>query len=166
MKAIVYKTNTGSTAEYALLLAQRTGLPAYEFADAKKNLPAGTEILYLGWVMASCVQGYKDAAKRFEIGAVCAVGLLPGSAQTEKTVREHTGVSESVPLFPLQGNFDLEKLRGIYRFVMQMLIHSLAKKEARTPDEEKMLCAMRSGAVYVDVNNLQAVFDWYENRGK
>jgi flavodoxin len=34
MKAIVYKTNTGSTKRYAEMLAKDTGLPAYELRQA------------------------------------------------------------------------------------------------------------------------------------
>ena len=36
MKAIVYTTNAGSTEQYAKLLAQETGLPAYSLAEAKR----------------------------------------------------------------------------------------------------------------------------------
>lgn len=50
MKAIVYTSNTGSTARYAELLGHETGLPVY--ASETRNLPAGAEIIYLGWIMA------------------------------------------------------------------------------------------------------------------
>ena len=36
MNAIIYTTNTGSTESYAKLLAQKTGLPVYSLAEAKK----------------------------------------------------------------------------------------------------------------------------------
>ena len=38
MDAIIYTTNTGSTGQYAKLLAQETGLPAYSLAEAKKRV--------------------------------------------------------------------------------------------------------------------------------
>ena len=43
MDAIIYTTNTGSTGQYAKLLAQETGLPAYSLAEAKKRVFAGAE---------------------------------------------------------------------------------------------------------------------------
>ena len=52
MDAIIYTTNTGSTGQYAKLLAQETGLPAYSLAEAKKRVFAGAEVVYLGWIMA------------------------------------------------------------------------------------------------------------------
>ena len=57
MDAIIYTTNTGSTGQYAKLLAQETGLPAYSLAEAKKRVFAGAEVVYLGWIMAGSVKG-------------------------------------------------------------------------------------------------------------
>lgn len=33
MKAIVYTSNTGTTAEYAKLIGEKTGLPVYSFEE-------------------------------------------------------------------------------------------------------------------------------------
>ena len=63
MDAIIYTTNTGSTGQYAKLLAQETGLPAYSLVEAKKRVFAGAEVVYLGWIMAGSVKGYAVAAK-------------------------------------------------------------------------------------------------------
>ena len=52
MDAIIYTTNTGSTEQYAKLLAQKTGLPTYSLAEAKKRNFVGAEAIYLGWIMA------------------------------------------------------------------------------------------------------------------
>lgn len=56
MNAIIYTTNTGSTEHYAKLLAQKTGLPVYSLAEAKKRVFAGAEVIYLGWIMAGSVK--------------------------------------------------------------------------------------------------------------
>ena len=65
MNAIIYTTNTGSTECYARLLTQKTGLPAYSLAEAKKRVFVGAEVIYLGWIMAGSVKGYAGAAKRY-----------------------------------------------------------------------------------------------------
>ena len=44
MDAIIYTTNTGSTEQYAKLLAQKTGLPTYSLAEAKKRDFVGAEM--------------------------------------------------------------------------------------------------------------------------
>lgn len=39
MEAIIYTTNTGSAEQYAKILAQETGLPAYSMKEAQKKDP-------------------------------------------------------------------------------------------------------------------------------
>ena len=75
MKAIVYTSNTGHTAKYAKMLGEKTSLPVYALGEAKKQLSSGTEIIYLGWLFANGIKGYKKAAKKYKISAICAVGL-------------------------------------------------------------------------------------------
>lgn len=166
MKAIVYTTNAGSTEQYANLLAQKTGLPVYSLAEAKRTLSSGTEIVYLGWIMASTVKGYADAAKRYRICAVCAVGMGQTGTQVD-VVRKKNAIPQQIPLFTLQGNFDIEKLHGMYRFMMQMMVKfagkGLSNKQNRTPEEDDMLDMMLHGGNRVCTENLQAVLDWYKN---
>lgn len=83
MDAIIYTTNTGSTGQYAKLLAQETGLPAYSLAEAKKRVFAGAEVVYLGWIMAGSVKGCAGAAKRYQVCAVCGVGMGQTGTQTD-----------------------------------------------------------------------------------
>lgn len=59
MKAIIYTSNTGSTAEYAQLLGNELNLPVHNLQQAKNKVPAASEIIYLGWIMAGGIKGYK-----------------------------------------------------------------------------------------------------------
>ena len=52
MKAIIYTSNTGSTAEYAQLLGNELNLPVHSLQQAKNKVLSGSEIIYLGWIMA------------------------------------------------------------------------------------------------------------------
>ncbi len=164
MDAIIYTTNTGSTESYAKLLAQKTGLSAYSLAKAKKRVFAGAEVIYLGWIMAGSVKGYAEAAKRYQVRAVCAVGMGQTGTQTD-SVRKKSAVPLSIPLFTLQGNFNVKKLHGIYRPMMEIMVKtagkSLAAKKDRTPEEDDMLDMMLHGGERVKQENLSAVLDWY-----
>ena len=102
MDAIIYTTNTGSTGQYAKLLAQETGLPAYSLAEAKKRVFAGAEVVYLGWIMAGSVKGCAGAAKRYQVCAVCGVGMGQTGTQTD-SVRKKSEIPANIPLFTLQG---------------------------------------------------------------
>ena len=164
MNAIIYTTNTGSTEHYARLLAQKTGLPVYSLAEAKKRVFAGAEVIYLGWIMAGSVKGYAEAAKRYQVRAVCGVGMGQTGTQTD-SVRKKSAILTGVPLFTLQGNFDVKKLRGIYRPMMELMVKTagkaLAEKTDRTSEEDDMLDMMRCGGERVKAENLSAVLDWY-----
>ena len=167
MNAIIYTTNTGSTERYAKLLAQKTGLPAYSLAEAKKQVFAGAEVIYLGWIMAGSIKGYAEAAKRYRVRAVCGVGMGQTGTQTD-SVRKKSAVPADIPLFTLQGNFDVKKLHGIYRPMMEIMVKTvgkaLAEKSDRTPEEDDMLDMMRYGGERVKAENLGAVLDWFSAR--
>ena len=130
----------------------------------KKRVFAGAEVIYLGWIMAGSVKGYAEAAKRYRVRAVCAVGMGQTGTQTD-SVRKKSAVPANIPLFTLQGNFDVKKLRGIYRPMMEIMVKtagkSLAKKKDRTPEENDMLDMMLHGGERVKAENLSAVLDWY-----
>ncbi|MDY5558872.1 MAG: hypothetical protein SPG04_04880 [Candidatus Heritagella sp.] len=160
---IVYTSNTGYTEKYAKLLGEQLGLPAFS-AEQADSLPEGTEVLYLGWLMAGVVKGYKKAAQRFSVAAVCGVGMGPAGSQ-DSDVRKNNAIPQEVPVFTLQGGFDRTKLHGIYRFMMGVMIKvmgsSLRKKENRTPEEDAMLEMVTNGGDFVDVRQLDGVIAWY-----
>lgn len=160
---IVYTSNTGYTEKYAKLLGEQLGLPAFS-AEQADSLPEGTEVLYLGWLMAGVVKGYKKAAQRFSVAAVCGVGMGPAGSQ-DSDVRKNNAIPQKVPVFTLQGGFDRTKLHGIYRFMMGVMIKvmgsSLRKKENRTPEEDAMLEMVTNGGDFVDVRQLDGVIAWY-----
>ena len=162
--SIVYTSNTGYTAEYARLLGERTGLPVYSLAEAEQKLAAGNRVIYLGWLMAGKVQGYKKAAKRYKVQAVCGVGMGGNGSQLQE-VRKANAISEKTPLFTLQGGFDIQKLSGVYKLMMTIMIKTagkgLAEKQDRTPEEDVMLEMLTKGGSRVSAENLADVLDWW-----
>lgn len=163
--AIVYTSNTGFTAQYASLLGGETGLPVYSLEEAVKSLTQNSPILYLGWLAAGKVQGYDKAVTKFNLQALCAVGMAKCGSQMED-VRKSNNLPQGLPLFTLQGGFDLKKLRGVYKFMMLVMSKTVAKKLAakpdRTPDEEDMLDLFQNGGNRVSLENLRPVLAWYE----
>ena len=166
MKAIIYTSNTGSTAEYARLLGKELNLPVHSLQQAKSNVPAGSEIIYLGWIMAGGIKGYKEAAKLYKVRAVCGIGMGQTGTQL-KEVRDKNAIPQRIPLFTLQGNFDVKKLHGVYRFMMNIMVKTagkgLAAKTDRTPEEDDMLDMMVNGEKRVSLQNLKAVTEWYKS---
>jgi len=157
--AIVYTSGTGYTARYAALLSEKLGLPAHTLADAVKSLPAGTPVIYMGWLMAGSVKDYKKAARRFAIDAVISVGLGDTGAQDD-AARKACKLPADVPVFTVQGGMDLEKLRGPYKFAIKMLTKGMAAQKNRTPAEDRMLELLQKGGDYVSEKELAAVLAW------
>ena len=155
---------TGTTKEYAQLLSQHTGLPVYSFKEAKSIVTKGSEIIYLGWVMASKIQGYGKATKQYRVKAACGVCMGASGTQIQE-IREKNHISETVPFFSMQGGFDINKLHGIYKMMMTVMAKTagkgLAEKTDRTPDEDMMLNMMCNGANYVSENNMKDLLKWY-----
>ena len=161
--SIVYTSNTGYTAEYARLLGEKTGLPVYALDEAEQKLAAGNRVIYLGWLMAGKVQGYKKAAKRYKVQAVCGVGM-GGNGSQLREVRKANAIPEKTPLFTLQGGFDINKLSGVYKLMMTIMVKTagkgLAEKQDRTPDEDVMLEMLTRGGSRVSAENLAEVLAW------
>ena len=161
MKAIVYTSNTGHTAEYAKILGEKTGLTVYALSEAVKQLSNGTEIIYLGWLFANNIKGYKKAAKQYKISAICAVGLCDtGTAIAE--VRKVNAISEETPLFTMQGGMDKTKLHGINKVMINMLTKGMDSKKDRTEDDERMLYLLKNDQNYVSEENITAFMKWYK----
>ena len=115
-EAIVYTSNTGFTRRYAGMLSKKTGLEAY---DIRHAAPAkGRPVIFMGWLMAATVKDYASAAKKFDVRAVCGIGLCPTGALLAE-VRRAAKIPDAIPLFTVQGGMDHSKLRGIYKFAIK-----------------------------------------------
>ena len=163
IQAIVYTSNTGSTERYAKLLGHETDLPAYSLEEAKKVLKSGAQIIYLGWIMAGTIQGYREAEKRYQISMVSAVGMEPAGTQLRE-IREKNQIPETVQLYTLQGGYLIHKLRGVHKLMMLMVTSTagtaLAEKIDRTPEEDDLLELMEHGGSRVSIENLSAPIQW------
>lgn len=164
-EAIVYTSNTGHTARYADILGVKTGLPLYDLQEAKSKLPKNTPVIYMGWLFASKVKGYKKAMKRYDVSAVVGVGLCP-TGQLLKEVRSASKIPNETPLFTVQGGMDYAKLKGINKFMIDMFTKSLKKKNSSDPGEKAMLALVEHGGNFVNKKHLADVLRWYEKKAK
>lgn len=158
--AIVYSSNTGHTRKYALLLGEQIGLPAYSLEEAGSQLSGGSPVIYLGWLHASHVKGYAKAARRFDLRAVCAVGLCDTGTLTDQ-VRNATSIPEGIPLFTLQGGIDRSRLKGMDKLMISMLTKGLSSQKQRSAQDERMLELLSRDESYVSLENIAEVLRWY-----
>ena len=157
--AIVYVSNTGFTTRYAAMLSARLGIPAHPLAWALKELPAGTPVIHMGWLMAGSVRDCRKAARRFDVRAVVGVGLGDTGAQDEQA-RKACRLPADVPVFTVQGGMKLSELQGPYRIAIRLLTRAMAAKKDPTPGEARMTALLQAGGDFVSEKELAAVLAW------
>lgn len=159
--AIVYTSNTGNTARYASMLAEKLHLPLYSIDEAKKTLPKRTPIIYLGWLIAGKIKDLGKARRRFRVIAIGAVGLGATGGLSE-SLRKSNHIGEQIKLFELQGGMDHSKLAGIYKKMIETLIKMLSNKKMRTADEDAMFEMIKTGGDFVAEEKLAGLVAWFE----
>ena len=168
IEAIVYTSNTGNTEHYAKMLAARTGLPVYSAKDAETALSQGASVIYMGWIRASVIVGYREAAARYAIVCVLAVGMGETGGQLAE-LRKKNGLSESLPLFTMQGGLFFNKLRGMNAFMINFsrrkAIKVLKAEKKRTEAQNAMLIMLSKGASFVQEKHLQKPLFWLQSQG-
>lgn len=157
--ALVYTSHTGFTAQYAKLLSNSANLPAYDLSQSKAILSPGSSVLYLGWLCAGKIKGLSKAQKRYDVRAICAVGLTQASfMDISKLALDNR--CPSLPLFYLQGGYARQKLRGLYRPMMKAMEKMVTKAPAETEQQQAMQAAFVQGGDWVCAESLTPVLDW------
>lgn len=160
--AIVYQSNTGHTEQYASLLSKEINIPYYSIKESLTTLQKGSSIIYLGWIHAKKIVGYKKAKKKYQIKAICAVGLCDTNSLVRE-VREKNNIEESIPLFTLQGGIKKDELKGMDRFILNLLIKALEKDDDISLEDQRALCLLKTDANYVKKENLSLFLTWFRD---
>lgn len=135
MPVIIYNSNTGTTEKYAKLLSEKLGCDCVSL-DKSKKIATDEEIIFMSWVMGGGLEKYKDAKAKFtNIKAVCAVGMMPNEDNSNKVI-EKNAVTEQ--FFMLAGGFDIKKLKGMHKMMMNMMITKIKKDAGSAPSEKQL----------------------------
>mgnify|MGYP003207309569 CR=1 FL=1 len=165
MMIIIYKSNTGYTEQYAKLLSEQLGLPCYKLGSVPE-CHKGRDAIFLGWLFAGSIVGYKAASKKYHLRCVCGVGMGPPMPELVPGFREKMNIPESVKVFYLQGGFDINKLKGPMKLIMKVKCKEIAGRlnvrAELTPEEQATLRMTQTGASCVSKENLAEVVAWYK----
>lgn len=151
MTAIVYESNTGFTERYAKILSEKTGVPVYSLSEAKKKVAQTEEIVFLGWVFANKIKGLAKAQKLWKLYAVGAVGMNPRSDKNTEILRAAN--KPDCPLFYMWGGLDNSKLKGMNKFMLNLVRDSLEKENK--PEFADAIKVFREGGDFVSEEYLQ-----------
>lgn len=162
---IIYKSNTGYTEQYAKLLSEQLGLPCYKLGSVPE-CHKGRDAIYLGWLFAGNIVGYKTASKKYHLRCVCGVGMGPPVPELVPGFRDKMGIPDSVQVFYLQGGFDINKLKGPMKLIMKVKCKEIAGRlnvrAELSPEEQATLRMTQTGASCVSRENLAEVVAWYK----
>lgn len=146
--AIVYNSATGSCERYAKELSRTLHIPAYSVDNCPSK--ADGQYIFVSWILAGSVVGYQKAAKKYDIAAVVAVGMAPASKKTADGIKAKQSIP--VPVFSVQGAFNINKLSAPMKLIMKVKTKDIAKqlerKKASTPlnaQEQALLKMARTG---------------------
>ena len=160
VKYIVYTSNTGYTKKYAELLSERLLIPAIDLKAAKGRVPRKAEIIYMGWIRAGGLVGYGKVKRRYDVRGIVGVCLGASGSQIDglaKRCRPKNGV----PIFTVQGGMDRDRLTGINKSMIDMLVKMLRAKDDKTEDECKMLEMIENGGDFFNPDNLDPIVAYF-----
>lgn len=165
---IVYRSNTGFTREYAEMLAKAEKMKLFEAAEAEGKLAAGTEVLYMGPLMAGHIVGIDQAVKRYTVKAVCPVGMTPPDSPALASL-SRANYLPGTPVFYLQGGYAPKKLSWLKRRMVNVATKSMRERlqdkgSRRTPQEQAQLDMLLKGGSFVAYQNLGAVREWLKGQ--
>lgn len=152
VSAIVYSSSTGFTRRYAQLLAERTGLLAYDLGGNSLP-PKGSEVFCLGWLRAGSVVGLRKASGRYRVRGVGVVGM-------SLTPNGKTMEDAGLPAFYLPGGYCPGKLKGVNKVMMGMFVRMMTKKPPKNEEEAAMQKALLEGCDFFDPARLEPVVEF------
>lgn len=158
--AIVYTSSSGFTEKYAEMLARATKIPAYRLESIRECPAQGASVVYLGWLCAGKIKGLSKARGRFDVQAVCAVGMAP-EYDTE-TLRKQNTLPER-PVFYLRGGYDKTRLKGVNKVMMSAMTAVMKKKSASDEKARAMYGNLENGGNWVSEAALSPVVNWVCN---
>lgn len=165
---IVYQSNTGFTREYAEMLAKAEKMKVYELEEALKTLEKGTQVLYMGPLMAGHIEGSNKAVMKFDIKGACAVGMSAPSDKVDESISRANKLPD-VPLFYLQGGWAPKQVPWTKRKMVEMVTKGIRRElenkgSRRTPVEQANLDMLVKGGSLVTFKSLDPVRAWLKTQ--
>lgn len=166
---VVYQSKYGSSKKYAEWLGKKLGCSVEEAGKAAlSDLQKQDVILYVGGVYVGQVRGWKkfrgnlESLKGQKI-VLCMVGLTDPAQRDRYEESYRLNVPEQhreqVQPFFLRGAMEYDRMKGLDRLMMRMMLGMLKKTPAaeRTPDQQEQIDNFGGGASYVQEAALEPV---------
>ncbi len=155
IKAIIYQSKTGHTKEYAESLSKELKIPCYSVQDTKEKVNKKDEIIYLSWIRATTIVGYKKINKKYQIAAIGAVGAYSKSDEYTKQLKEYNHITQE--LFYLRGGINYEKLNKFYQKILKLVGKAITLEN---PRDKEMSRLFEKGGNFVNSKQLKPMIEY------
>lgn len=149
---IVYLSNAGHTKEYAEMLGKELKIETINIKEYKKS---DEEIIYMGWIRAGMINGYKKM-KNSNIKCVIGVGMAPNREDVVNKLINQNSISHK--FFYLQGGMDVSRLKGFNKFLFNM-VKSIVNKSKKIENQE-MKDILNSEGKFIKKENLKNIIEY------
>lgn len=161
VKAIIYQSKTGHTKEYAENLSKELNIPCYCVCEAKEKINKKDEIIYLSWVRATTLVGYKKMNKKYQIQCVGAVGAYPKSLEYTKQLKDYNHMNQE--LFYLRGGINYAKLSKFDGRLLKIVGKAIAMEN---PNDKAMIQLFVTGGSFMNKKQLKPMIEYIKERKK
>ena len=161
---IIYESDSGFTKRYAEMFAQKVGLECHSMYMARIKVSRKSDVIYFGRVMQGEVENLKKARKKYNVLAVCPVGLKMGTDAVKEELAQKNDLTGDCPkMFYLRGGFDPAKNVGLEKTLINLVINDLqSRRDDLDAVDAQLLHDLVNGADYVREMNLEELSLWYE----
>ncbi|WP_124059193.1 flavodoxin domain-containing protein [Vaginisenegalia massiliensis] len=173
MNLVIYQSRYGHTQQYAEWIAQELTCPLKTFKTVTlADIEAADTIIFGSGVMAG---QYKDLGKFIELVkqypdkhyAFFSVSITdPAKADNvafltkQINQRIELGLQEKIKYFFFRGGLDYERMNGLHRLIMRVMIGSLKKKPALSPDDQRLVDTYGKRLDYLDRQAIAPLLDY------
>lgn len=163
---VIHNSHTGFTQRYAQLIGEALDCPVCALKDTPSDLSRYGTVVFGSRLHAGVFDGWKKAQKLLiRRGAkklvVFATGAMPNEAEdTIQAMWEQNLTAqerEAIPHFYLQAGLCYEKMGGVDRAMMKFAAWAMARKRAKTAEDEAFQSAIRQSYDISDPKYIQPI---------
>lgn len=169
---IVFKSNHGYTRRYVEILGNALGCDAVPADKLRGEWLSGYDkILFIGSVRGSRINGFNKIADYLDIVykklVVCGVGMLPQNEDRADVIKDATvsvAYEKFIPVFYVQGGFDMAELSRTERLAINMMLRQIKAANIINEDETFILNAAVTPVDEVKQANIQLLIDYLDGK--
>lgn len=155
---IVYVSKHGYTKRYAMMVAEKLGVKAFDLKEAKKNLKKFEPIIYMAGICNSKINELKKVTKRYDVKVICAIGMSFYRETLLELIRIINELEEGFPLFYAQGGLDPKNISMVERFMLNVSFASYGQIQNPTEEDLKTVDMLGNAADYVSEEKLYRLY--------